>query len=38
MSHIQGMEKALSGLTPIDLRHFAFDFAEKMKIPNFKDG
>lgn len=32
VSHIRAMEKALFGLTLVDVRRLAFDFAEKMKI------
>jgi len=30
VEHIQTMEKALFGLTPIDVRQLEFDFAEKL--------
>ena len=34
VSHIQRMEKALFGFTPIDVRRLVFDFVEKLKILN----
>ena len=33
-SHILGMEEALFDLTSIEVRRLAFDFAERMKVPN----
>nr|XP_027231559.1 uncharacterized protein LOC113823140 [Penaeus vannamei] len=42
VSHIQEMEKCLFGLTPTDVQHLAFDFAEKKDsqsiLQNHKDG
>lgn len=32
VGHIQTMERALFGLTPMDVRRLAFDFAEKLEV------
>ncbi|KAK3874827.1 hypothetical protein Pcinc_020265 [Petrolisthes cinctipes] len=34
VTHVQEMEKALFGLTTNDVRRLAFDFADKLSIPN----
>lgn len=34
VTRIQAMEKALFGLTTLDVRRLVYDFAEKMKIPH----